>query len=77
MDETPLAGQGYLALSNVKTPRDVVRIASPKNIMEFAQVLYQSFRRADELNLQELIVQQPSGEGLAIAIRDRLAKAAN
>ena len=77
LDETPLAGQGYLALSNMKTPRDVVRIASPKNTMEFAQVLYQSFRRADELNLQELIVQQPSGEGLAIAIRDRLAKAAN
>jgi L-threonylcarbamoyladenylate synthase len=77
LDETPLAGQGYLALSNMETPSDVVRIASPKNIIEFAQVLYQSFRRADELNLQELIVQQPSGEGLAIAIRDRLAKAAN
>ena len=77
LDTTPIAGQGYLALSNVETPKDVVRIASPENLMEFAQVLYQSFRKADELNLQTLIVQQPDGEGLAIAIRDRLAKAAN
>jgi L-threonylcarbamoyladenylate synthase len=77
LNETPLAGQGYLALSNMETPKDVVRIATPKNVTEFAQVLYQSFRRADELKLQTLIVQQPDGEGLAIAIRDRLTKAAN
>ena len=77
LDKMPVAGQGYLALSKMETPKGVVRIASPKNVMEFARVLYQSFRRADELNLQTLIVQQPDGEGLAIAIRDRLAKAAN
>lgn len=77
LDKMPVAGQGYLALSNVESPKGVVRIASPKNINEFAQVLYKSFRMADELNLQTLIVQQPDGEGLAIAIRDRLTKAAN
>jgi L-threonylcarbamoyladenylate synthase len=77
LDETPIAGQGFLALSNMKTPKGVVRIASPKNLKEFAQVLYKSFRKADELNLKSLIVHQPEGEGLAVAIRDRLSKAAN
>ena len=77
LDEIPVEGEGYLALSNTVTPKGVVRIASPKNTIEFAQVLYKSFRRADELNLESLFVQQPRGDGLAIAIRDRLAKAAN
>jgi L-threonylcarbamoyladenylate synthase len=77
LDQTPVAGQGYLALSNLKTPAGVTRLASPSNVEEFARVLYQSLRRADELNLQSLVVQQPEGEWLAIAIRDRLAKAVN
>ena len=77
LDETPVAGQGYLALSNLETPTGVTRLASPNNVEEFARVLYQSLRDADALNLQSLVVQQPRGEGLALAIRDRLAKAAN
>jgi L-threonylcarbamoyladenylate synthase len=77
LDQTPVVGQGYLALSNLETPTGVTRLASPNNVEEFARVLYQSLRRADELNLQSLVVQQPEGEGLAIAIRDRLAKAVN
>lgn len=77
LDQTPVAGQGFLALSNLKTPAGVTRLASPNNVEEFARVLYQSLRRADELNLESLVVQQPEGEGLAIAIRDRLAKAVN
>jgi L-threonylcarbamoyladenylate synthase len=77
LDVTPVAGQGYLALSNIETPPGVLRLATPISIEEFARVLYQSLRRADELKLQSLVVQQPEGEGLAIAIRDRLAKAVN
>ena len=77
LDQTPVAGQGYLALSIEETPLGVVRLAAPINIEEFARVLYQALRRADELNLQSMVVQQPMGEGLAVAIRDRLAKAAN
>jgi L-threonylcarbamoyladenylate synthase len=77
LDQTPVAGQGYLALSNLETPSGVKRLASPRNVEEFAQVLYQSLRDADALNLQSLVVQQPEGEGLALAIRDRLAKAVN
>ena len=77
LDQTPVAGQGFLALSNEETPLGVVRLAAPINIEEFARVLYQSLRRADELNLHSLVVRQPEGEGLALAIRDRLAKAVN
>ena len=77
LDQTPLAGQGFLALSNIETPPGVVRLATPVNTEEFARVLYQTLRRADELKLESLVVQQPDGEGLAIAIRDRLAKAVN
>jgi len=77
LDITPVAGQGYLALSNIETPPGVLRLATPINIEEFARVLYQSLRRADELKLQSIVIQQPEGEGLAIAIRDRLAKAVN
>lgn len=76
LDEKPVAGQGLLALSNMETPLGVIRIASPKNVIEFAQVLYESLRKADELKLQYLIVQQPEGDELALAIRDRLARAA-
>lgn len=77
LDQTPIPGQGYLALSNLETPAGVTRLAFPNNVEEFARVLYQSLREADELNLQSIVVQQPEGKGLAIAIRDRLAKAAN
>jgi len=77
LDQTPLAGQGFLALSNIETPPGVVRLGTPINTEEFAQMLYQSLRRADELKLESLVVQQPKGEGLAIAIRDRLSKAVN
>ncbi len=77
LDQTPVVGQGFLALSDVETPPGVVRLGTPINIEEFARVLYQSLRRADELKLQSLVVYQPEGEGVAKAIRDRLSKAVN
>jgi L-threonylcarbamoyladenylate synthase len=77
LDQTPVVGQGFLALSDVETPPGVVRLGTPTNIEEFARVLYQSLRRADELKLQSLVVYQPEGEGVAKAIRDRLSKAVN
>jgi L-threonylcarbamoyladenylate synthase len=68
-------GAGFLALSNIETPSGLVRLASPKTIEEFAQILYSTFRRADRANLPALIVVAPSGQGLAVAIEDRLSKA--
>ena len=75
LDATPIAGQGFIALADSKTPDGVIRLAEPKNINEFARVLYTALRKADEIGLAEVVVEQPQRDGLAIAIRDRLERA--
>ena len=75
LDQTPVARQGFIALSSLETPMGVTRLAAPKNIDEFARDLYAALRRADELGLHEVVVDQPLGGGIAVAIRDRLMRA--
>jgi L-threonylcarbamoyladenylate synthase len=75
IDQTPVSGQGLIALSSRVTPIGVTRLAAPKNIDEFARDLYSALRKADELGLTEVVAEQPQGDGLAIAIRDRLIRA--
>ena len=75
LDVTPVAGQGFIAISRRVTPTGVKRLAAPKNLDEFARDLYSALRKADELGLAEVVVEQPQGDGLAIAIRDRLGRA--
>jgi len=75
LDAKPIAGQGFIALSESKTPEGVIRLAEPKNVVEFARDLYAALRMADEMGLAEVVVEQPQGDGLAIAIRDRLERA--
>jgi len=77
LDQQPLAGQGFIALATTATPQDVIRLASPNNDVEFAQSLYASLRKADELGLSHVVIEQPTGSGIAVAIRDRLMRAAN
>ena len=76
LDQTPVAGQGFIASSRRVTPTGVTRLAAPKNADEFARDLYTALRKADELGLQEVVVEQPQGDGIAVAIRDRLSRAA-
>ena len=76
LDQTPVAGQGFIAPSRRVTPTGVTRLAAPKNTDEFARDLYTALRKADDLGLQEVVVEQPKGDGIAIAIRDRLLRAA-
>jgi L-threonylcarbamoyladenylate synthase len=75
--EVPLAGQGFIAHKNIETPQGVIRLASPGNDEEFAQILYSALRDADAQGLLEVVVVQPVGIGIGVAIRDRLARAAN
>ena len=75
LDAKPIAGQGLIALADSKTPEGVIRLAEPKNVVEFARDLYAALRKADEIGLAEVVVEQPQGDGLAIAIRDRLERA--
>ena len=76
LDQSPVAGQGFIATLDIATPDGVVRLAAPKNHDEFAQVLYAALREADQKALKTVVVHQPSGDGIAIAIRDRLKRAA-
>jgi L-threonylcarbamoyladenylate synthase len=76
LDQFPVAGQGFIAMADVATPDGVVRLAAPKSNDEFARVLYAALRAADEQRLQTVVVGQPAGDGIALAIRDRLKRAA-
>ena len=75
--ENAIAGQGFIAHANIETPPGVIRLASPSDDEEFARVLYSALRDADARGLSEVVVVQPIGIGIAVAIRDRLARAAN
>jgi L-threonylcarbamoyladenylate synthase len=77
LDQMPLSGQGFIALAEIPTPEGVIRLATPNTREEFARVLYSALRAADEKGLEIVVVQQPVGDGLAIAIRDRLKRAAH
>ena len=75
LNVTPQAGEGFIALHEVATPEDVIRLAAPINDEDFARVLYQALRLADEKQLRKIVVHEPVGDGIAIAIRDRLKRA--
>ena len=77
LDQSPVPGQGFIAMSDAATPDEVVRLAAPTTHEEFARVLYSSLRAADEQGLAMVVVHQPQGDGIAIAIRDRLKRAAH
>jgi L-threonylcarbamoyladenylate synthase len=75
--ESALPGQGFIAHTSIPTPDGVTRLASPSNDEEFARILYSALREADAQGLSEVVVLQPIGIGIAVAIRDRLVRAAN
>ena len=73
---TPKVGDGLIALSNIKTPEGVIRLASPVNNGEYAHLLYNALRQGDTLGLSNVYVVPPNNEGVGLAINDRLKKAA-
>jgi L-threonylcarbamoyladenylate synthase len=73
---SPTLGDGFIALDSFTTPVGAIRVASPKTIEEYAQVLYEAFRLADTKGLSRVFVIPPTGGGIAVAINDRLAKSA-
>jgi L-threonylcarbamoyladenylate synthase len=77
LDQSPVVGQGFIAMADVVTDEGVVRLAAPKTHDEFARVLYSALRAADEQGLETVVVEQPQGDGIAFAIRDRLKRAAH
>jgi L-threonylcarbamoyladenylate synthase len=77
LDQSPTAGQGFIAMADVASVAGVIRLAAPTTHDEFARVLYSGLRAADEQGLNTVVVAQPEGNGIAIAIRDRLMRAAH
>ena len=77
LDQSPIAGQGFIAMADIASGGGVVRLAVPTTHDEFARVLYSALRAADEQGLDTVVVAQPAGNGIAIAIRDRLMRAAS
>jgi L-threonylcarbamoyladenylate synthase len=76
LDTTPQQGDGYIAMSDKPTPAGVIRLAAPQSIEEYARILYASLRDGDSQKLTRICIDQPQGDGLAIAICDRLQRAA-
>ena len=68
-------GEGLIALDEVLTPKGVIRLASPKSADEFARVMYTALRDADARGIGKVVAITPEGDGIAIAIRDRLERA--
>ena len=75
--ETEFASNaGFIALAQIPTPTELVRLASPETVEDFAHELYSSLRAGDDLKLKTIYVVPPTGHGLAQAINDRLNRAA-
>jgi L-threonylcarbamoyladenylate synthase len=75
LDSMAKAGQGFIALADIATPEGAIRLAAPRDIEEYARLLYSALRSGDSQGIKEIAVIQPEGEGLALAIRDRLLRA--
>ena len=66
---------GFIAAANHPTPDGAIRLASPNSDDEYARGLYEALREGDRKNLSAVYVIPPIGDGVAIAIRDRLQRA--
>jgi len=75
LNSLPEFGEGFIAMADIPTPKGAIRLSSPTDVEMYAKELYESFRLADRKNIKVVKVMMPSGQGLALAIRDRLAKA--
>jgi L-threonylcarbamoyladenylate synthase len=75
LNSNATAGQGFIALADIQTPEGAIRLAAPRDIDEYARLLYSALRYGDNQGLREIAVIAPDGEGLAVAIRDRLLRA--
>lgn len=70
-------GDGLIASAQIATPPQVIRLAAPTTDEEYAQQLYAALRKADQLGIQRVVAITPAGDGIALAIRDRLRKASS
>lgn len=77
ISESATIGEGFIALAEIHTPAGAIRLAAPKTIEEYARELYAALRAADDKKLDSVVIVPPEGEGLAVAIRDRIQRASH
>lgn len=75
LDGHPRPGDGYIALKSYPTPEGAIRLAAPLDNEDFARQLYAALREADAQEIDLVVVIQPEGDDIAVAIRDRLKRA--
>ena len=75
LGDTAQSGEGFIGLASIKTPEGAIRLASPDTTEEYAKLLYNGLRSGDQQGLSKIVVAAPEGQGLAVAIRNRLSKA--
>ncbi len=68
---------GLIALEKIRTPAGCIRLAMPQTNVDYAQIMYEALREGDAQELQSIVAVLPEGDDIAIAIRDRLTKAAH
>jgi L-threonylcarbamoyladenylate synthase len=68
---------GFLALAKHHAPPGAIRLATPGTPADYARVLYSALRRADALELDQVLALPPEPFGIGLAIRDRLRRAAS
>jgi L-threonylcarbamoyladenylate synthase len=73
----PETGDGFIALASMPTPTGVIRLASPEDNEQYARDLYEALRDGDRKKVKRIIIAQPPGSGIAVAIRDRISRAAH
>lgn len=67
---------GVLGPARLALPRDFVRFDIPEDAAGVARLLYLRLREADMAGLDVLVACLPPAQGLGLAVRDRLARAA-
>jgi L-threonylcarbamoyladenylate synthase len=75
VNDNALDCEGFIALEHIQTPKNSIRLISPRNSEQMARELYCGMRLADSLGLKTIGIITPQGEGIDIAIRDRVEKA--
>ena len=68
---------GYIGLGGVEIPSNVTVLLAAENIEGYAANLYRALRAGDQANLSTIYAVLPDGNDLAIAVRDRLTRAAH
>ena len=73
------ASIGLVAAADVDTPDGWTRLAAPTDVEEYARDLYAALRQADTLQVDVVVAVLPEATAgpLALAVRDRLARAAH